>query len=59
MTAIYKRELKSLFSNVIAYIFIAFMLCVIGFFAKYYNFDLAMKRNHSFNYFLNKIMYNY
>ena len=38
MTAIYKRELKSLFSNVIAYIFIAFMLCVIGFFAKYYNF---------------------
>lgn len=38
MTAIYKRELKSCFLNMIAYIFIAFMLCVVGFFAKYYNF---------------------
>ena len=38
MTAIYKRELKSCFSNMIAYLFIGFMLCIVGFFSSFYNF---------------------
>ncbi len=37
MTAIYKRELKSYFTNMTAYIFMAFMLLIVGFFCKIYN----------------------
>ncbi|MBE6687492.1 MAG: ABC transporter [Ruminococcaceae bacterium] len=38
MKTIFRRELKSYFSGMSAYIIIAFMLCVIGFFSSYYNF---------------------
>ncbi|MBE6574114.1 MAG: ABC transporter [Ruminococcaceae bacterium] len=38
MKAILKREIKGYFSSLTAYIFIAFMLVVIGFFSTYYNF---------------------
>lgn len=37
MGAIYRRELKSYFTNMIAYIFIAFLLVVVGIFFTYYN----------------------
>lgn len=42
MTALLKKELKSYFSNMITYIFIAFMLIVVGFFSTYYNFNYGL-----------------
>ena len=37
MFAIYKRELKSMFSGMIGYLFLAVMLCIFGFFYTIYN----------------------
>ncbi|MBQ4055253.1 MAG: ABC transporter permease [Clostridia bacterium] len=39
MIAVYKRELKSYFSNMSGYIFIALILAVCGFFSSIYNFE--------------------
>lgn len=39
MSAIYKRELKSYFTNMSGYVFIALILAVCGFFSSIYNFE--------------------
>ncbi len=39
MIAVYKRELKSYFTNMSGYIFIALLLAVCGFFSSFYNFE--------------------
>lgn len=39
MTAVYKRELKSYFTNMSGYVFIALILAVCGFFSSIYNFE--------------------
>jgi len=53
MTAIYKRELRSYFSSMIAYIFIAFVLAFIGIFFMIYNLSSGYPR---FSYSLSALM---
>lgn len=42
MSALLKKELKSYFANMVTYVFIAFMIAVVGFFSTYYNFTYGL-----------------
>ena len=54
MSAIYKKELKSYFTNMIGFVFIAFFLAIIGIYTVVYNF---LNGYSNFEYVLNSISF--
>lgn len=54
MSAIYKKELKSYFTNMIGFVFIAFFLAIIGIYTVVYNF---LNGYSNFEYVLNSILF--